>query len=51
MLDESWDVFTKQMLVEKHISDIINEKPQGATATLTPFPPSADAHVQLVLYT
>jgi len=30
MVDESWDVFTKRMLVEKHISDIMYENPEGA---------------------
>jgi len=42
MVGESWDVFTKQVLVEKHTGGI-----QGHDPSLTP---SADAHVYL-LYT
>jgi len=35
MVGESWDVFTKRVLVKKHISGIMYENP---------LPPSADAH-------
>jgi len=35
MVGEDCDVVTKQMLVEKHISDIMRENPRG-TASLSP---------------
>jgi len=38
LVGESWDAFTKQVLVEKHISGIMCEN------SSVPLAPSADAH-------
>jgi len=40
MVGESWDVFTKRVLVEKHINGIIREIPGRATAPCPPLPTS-----------
>jgi len=34
MVGESWDVFTKRILIEKHISSIIYENPHIIVRTL-----------------
>jgi len=46
MVGKSWEVFTKRVLVEKHISGIMCENSREATShwsTLAPSP-SNDAH-------
>jgi len=45
MLGESWDVFTKRVLVEKHINGIMYENLEGRAA---PCSPTADAHASEV---
>jgi len=40
MVGESRNIFTKRVLLEKHINGIMYENPRGATA---PLAPSADA--------
>jgi len=42
MFGESWNVFTKRVLVEKHFSGIMYENPRGPRH---PLPPSADDHL------
>jgi len=41
MVSESWDVFTKRMLIEKHISGIMYENLEGHAPP--PIASSADA--------
>jgi len=43
MVGENWNVFTKQVLGEKHIIMIMCENPGGGGTGL-PLPPSADAY-------
>jgi len=42
MVGESWNVFTKRVLVEKHINGIMYENPRGGgdTASCSPLPTS-----------
>jgi len=38
MVGENWDVFTKQVLVEKHIVDIMCDNPRGYGPPCPPLP-------------
>jgi len=50
MVGESLDVFTKRVLVEKHISSIMCGNLGGGHAP-PPLPPAADAHGCNLFYT
>jgi len=49
MVDESWDVFKKLVLVEKYISDVMCENPEEDHGSPPPYPPSVDT-LDLLMY-